>query len=94
MRLSLAEFKEIKFEPYQFPRVVIDLIEYLTGFSILEHWRVQRAKDDIAKKQKAFEDSMREERLKDHFGFKESIFRDRYNHSMKTPMQTMLEEQY
>ena len=37
---------------------------------------------------------MREERLKDHLGFKESIFKDRYNLAMKTPMQTMLEEQY
>ena len=41
MRLSLPEFKEIKFEPYQFPRVVIDLIENLTGYSILEHSRIQ-----------------------------------------------------
>lgn len=44
VKISFQEFKRIEFEPFELPSVVIDLVEYLTGYSIMEFARVQSEK--------------------------------------------------
>ena len=70
IRLTFGDFKQINFTPY-FPSVINDLLEYLTGYSIVEFDRVKREKEAVEKHHKYIEDEVELERNANPLAFKE-----------------------
>jgi hypothetical protein len=60
LKLTFADFSKIQFAN-EFPCVVVDLIEYLTGYSIPEYERIQRATVHIKEKQRIYDEKFKEE---------------------------------
>lgn len=54
--------------------MILDLVEYLTGYSVREYARVQIETQLIEQRRKKFNEKMKEEKLKDGPHFKESVF--------------------
>ena len=54
-KLTQADFSKIRFS-HEFPCVIVDLIEYLTGYSISEYERIQKATQLIKEKQRIYDE--------------------------------------
>ena len=83
VKLNLNEFKQIDFEPY-FPWIVIDFVEYLTGYRIAEYDRIQREKQTIESRKKDYTEQFKAAKLQDPT-IKDEQFQERYYQLTKTP---------
>jgi hypothetical protein len=90
--LTLADFEEIKW-PYDFPNIVIDIIEYLTEFNVESIIRQRKQKQIDEQWKKKFTDEARLEREKNpESRVTEKDLIERYHKENKTKEDTDLED--
>lgn len=76
IKLTFNDFKQIQFDTC-LPTIIDDIIDYLTGFKISEHERVQREKAKIDAEKKVIQDKYKAAKLADPT-LKEDVFTERY----------------
>ena len=67
----------------KFPSFIVDLVEFITGYSISNHFRAKREVAAVEEKQRILFEKFKEEKLKNP-EIKEKPFRDRLVQMAKT----------
>ena len=89
-KLTFADFSKIQFKN-EFPCVVVDMIEYLSGYSIPEYERIRNATLQIKEKQRVYEERFKEE-LSRNPDLEHETFVKRFVIGTKTAEQLALDE--